>query len=88
MTQFNTTIYILDRDGGEHEIPVEVDYDCTDDPGDAWNPPSGEMTINSIEPVGEWPIGITLDMASDQQLESIEQEAWDHYFARGVDDDE
>ena len=90
MTTFRTTIYILDRDGGEHEIPVEVDYDATYDPGRSYGPPENcyppesEMTINSIV----WPAGITLDMASDNQLEKMEQEAWEHYDTRGVDDRE
>lgn len=93
MSEFRTEIYIIAADGEEHEIPVTVDYDAEYDPGRVtgpWEdcyPPSGDMTINSIEPVGEWPVGITLDMASDNQLEKIEDEAWEHYHSKGVDDD-
>mgnify|MGYP000582560309 CR=1 FL=1 len=94
MPNFHTTIYILDRDGGEHEVPVEVDYDATYDPGRSYGPPENcyppesEMTINSIVPVTEWPTGITLDMASAKQLEQMEQEVWEHYDTKGVDDRE
>ena len=55
MSEFRTTIYIYTPSGEEHEIPVTVDYDATHDNGDAENPPDGNMTINSIEPVGDWP---------------------------------
>lgn len=85
MSEFRTTIYIY-KDGEEYEIPVTVDYDATYDKGDAWTPPEGDIAINSVEPVGEWPDGITLDMASDLQLANIEDEAWEHYHLAGVDD--
>lgn len=32
----------------DNEIDVEVHYNCTEDVGDAWNPPSGEVTITAI----------------------------------------
>ena len=93
MSEFRTEIYIIAADGEEHEIPVTVDYDAEYDPGRVtgpWEdcyPPSGDMTINSIEPVGEWPDGITLNMVSDMQLDFIKDDAWNHYFRKGVDDD-
>lgn len=85
MSTFTTEVYIYTESGDEHEIPVTVDYDAVDDKGDAWNPPHGEMTINSI--TGDFPEGITLDMASARQLAKIEEEAWEHYYSKGVDDD-
>ena len=87
MSEFRTTIYIYTPSGEEHEIPVTVDYDATHDNGHAENPPGGNMTINSIEPVGDWPDGITLNMVSDMQLDFIKADAWNHYFRKGVDDD-
>lgn len=88
MATFTTEIYIYTPDGEEHEIPVTVDYDATHDNGDAQNPPGGSMSINSIAAVEPWPFGVTLSMASAHQLEKIEQEAWEHYFSKGVDDED
>lgn len=92
MATFTTEIYIYTPDGEEHEIHVTVDYDAAHDPGrisgppENCYPPESEMTINSI--TGDFPAGVTMEMASAYQLEKIEEEAWEHYFSKGVDDED
>lgn len=88
MSTFTTEIYIYTPDGEEHEIPVTVDYSATHDNGDAENPPGGSMTIKSITPTEALPDGVRLDMASALQLSNIEEDAWEHYFSKGVDDED
>lgn len=94
MTTFTTEIYIYTPDGEEHEIHVTVDYDAAYDPGrisgppENCYPPESEMTINSITPTGALPDGVAIDMANNRQLERIEEEAWEHFFRKGVDDED
>lgn len=90
MPTFTTNIYIYPPDGEEHEITVTVDYYAINDPGDAWTPPDGSMTLNSIEPVGVLPDGVTDEMIFSKAVkdnDKFEDQAWKHYFAKGVDDD-
>lgn len=94
MPNFKTEIYIYTPDGDEHEIPVTVDYDATyqaeyiSGPPEDCYPAEGDMTINSIEPVGALPDGVTLAILEEYaNLDLLTEEAWDHYHSRGVDDD-
>jgi hypothetical protein len=95
MADFKTHAYLTDRDGGEHEIPVRVSYDCdyqaafiSGPPEDCY-PEAGDMEITDIEALGELPQGFTdddLKNLDDAEKSRIEDEAWDHYHSRGVDD--
>ncbi len=97
MAEFNTQIYPLDRDGGEHIVPVRVAYDCDYEPEftaglpENCHPASGDMTLTKIEPIGELPAmlaeGDVLE-AAEAAKDRLEEEAWEHFHSKGVDDDE
>jgi len=94
MPTFDTTLYIL-ADGIDHEIPVRVDYDATyqrariSGPPEDCYPEEGEMTLNSIEPLGDLPEGITQKILEEVSADTdgLEDECWDHYHSRGSNDD-
>lgn len=85
---FETVVYVLDRDGGEWEIEVGVSYDCTYDPGvysGPWEnsyPASGDMDIHDVLILDDNPAGITDDMvmeAVESARDRLEDEAWEHF---------
>ena len=95
MSTFDTYIYVTDKDGVEHEIKVRVDYDATyqsariSGPPEDCYPADSEMTLNSVEALNELPEGITdadVCVASHDSDDFLQDEAWDHYHSRGVDD--
>lgn len=71
----------------DDDIEVCVDYDATYQSARVSGPPEdcypeyGEMTINSVTTKDGADVTLT-----DEQQERIEQEAWEHYHSRGVDD--
>ncbi len=91
---FKTEAYVLDQDGGEHEVRVQVWFDCDYDPGKLtgpWEdsyPPSGDIEFTEIEILDELPAGITDEMVREAAAGSdrLTEEAWEHYGTRGVDD--
>lgn len=94
MPTLDTTIYIYTSET-DHEIPVRIDYDAIYQPARISGPPENcypdesEMTINAIEPLGDLPEGITQKILEEVAADmGIEDECWEHYHSRGVDDGE
>jgi hypothetical protein len=91
---FRTEVYVLDQDGGEHEVNVRVWFDCDYDAGrisgppENCYPPSGDLEFTDIEICDELPAGITDEMVREAAAESdrLTEEAWEHYHSMGVDD--
>lgn len=95
MAEFNAFVYPLDRDGGDHPVLVRVSYDCDYEPEfisglpENCYPASGDMTLTKIEPIGKLPSMLTegdVLEAADAARDRLEEEAWDHFHTKGVDD--
>jgi hypothetical protein len=82
MTTFMTTIFREDD-----AVEVCVDYDATYQAARIYGPPEdcypeyGEMVINSVTDSDGGEVKL-----SDADEERIEEQAWEHYHTRGVDD--
>lgn len=96
MSHFTTTVYPLDHDGQEWEIEVRIHYDATYQPARISGPPEdcypaeSEMILTAMDILSELPQGITdkdVIAAADSDEERIEDEAWQDFHSRGVDDD-
>jgi hypothetical protein len=96
MSDFRTYLYLTDKDGEEHEVDVRVYYDATyqsariSGPPEYCYPSESEMDITDIHVIGDLPPGCDepdFDTLSVEQQDRIEVDAWEHYFARSVDDE-
>jgi hypothetical protein len=95
VSHFTTTVYPTDRDGQDWEINVRVDYDCDYQPAKVSGPPedcypeAGELDMTEITILDELPSMITdadVYAAAEDAKDRLDQEAWDHFHNRGVDD--
>jgi hypothetical protein len=65
---------------GDEEISVIVEYSADVCKGDYWTPPVSEMTIEKVEPEGDWPEGLSqeeFDRVCKRALDRHTEEAWD-----------
>lgn len=95
MAEFDACIYPLAWDGGAHTVLVRVSYDCDYEPEfisglpENCYPASGDMTLTKIELVGELSPMLTegdVLEAADAARDRLEEEAWEHFHNKGVDD--
>lgn len=96
MSNFETTVYPTDSDGVEWEIEVRIHYDATYQPARISGPPEdcypadSKMILTGMDILSDLPQGITYKdviAAADASEERIEEEAWQDFHSRGVDDD-
>lgn len=88
---FESYVYVLDRDGEEYEIRIGVCYDATYQAeyiSGTWEnsyPAIGEMDITDILVLDDNPAGITDDMvkeAAENAKERLTEEAWEDYHSK------
>ena len=89
MSEFKSYVYVIDRDGEEHEIDVRVSFDATYQaahisglPENCY-PAESSMDLTEIVSVNDLPSGITDDMvvaAAELANDRLEQEAWEDFM--------
>lgn len=66
----------------ENEIEVYVEWEGYVDRGDQWTPPWSEMDLTKVEPIGEWPEGLTqqeFDATVKRSTDRLLETAWENF---------